>query len=379
MVYLTYNDYPSGIYSSQVLDVCSFLNTRLNATIRVVALVSLRTYFRTKKEIQSKSPGAIVLPMFPGIVHWRANYYILYFLFLFIGKQSVVARGLFAATLAMKLKEKKMCYKVCFDARGAYVAEFNEYDVAASPKINKDIFAIEKNAVLNCDFRIAVSHKLVSYWKGKYAYEGNKHVVIPCTVNSGYFQNPIEQTKIAWQRQKLGYESKDIVLVYSGSSAGWQSFNLMDDFLCSVMKYNDNIKVLLLTGSVPVNMVIGKIYPERVLVKWFGEPEVMNILFCCDYGLLIREQSITNSVASPVKFAEYLAAGLKVLISPRIGDYSDFVQKYNCGYVIDSNRAKQLYTKPSLNEKQSLQSCGKENFLKEIYFNNYANMYSNII
>jgi hypothetical protein len=36
-------------------------------------------------------------------------------------------------------------------------------------------------------------------------------------------------------------------------------------------------------------------------------------------------------VASPVKFAEYLMGGLQILISPRLGDYSDLVDKYNLG------------------------------------------------
>ncbi len=60
----------------------------------------------------------------------------------------------------------------------------------------------------------------------------------------------------------------------------------------------------------------------------------------CDYGLLLREKSITNKVASPVKFAEYLYAGLRVLISPEIGDYSEMVSYYNLGHVVNS--AKEL-------------------------------------
>jgi hypothetical protein len=52
-------------------------------------------------------------------------------------------------------------------------------------------------------------------------------------------------------------------------------------------------------------------------------------------AILIRDDKVTNQVASPVKFAEYLAAGLQVLISPNIGDYSSFIKEYNCGKIVD--------------------------------------------
>ena len=55
--------------------------------------------------------------------------------------------------------------------------------------------------------------------------------------------------------------------------------------------------------------------------------------FRCDYGLIIRDESITNQVSSPVKFAEYLYAGLKIIISSNIGDYSKFVLDNDCGFL----------------------------------------------
>ena len=63
--------------------------------------------------------------------------------------------------------------------------------------------------------------------------------------------------------------------------------------------------------------------------------EVPKYLLAADYGLLIRENTVTNQVASPVKFAEYLACGLPVIISRNLGDYSEFVTKNNCGYLLN--------------------------------------------
>jgi len=69
------------------------------------------------------------------------------------------------------------------------------------------------------------------------------------------------------------------------------------------------------------------------LQRWVKHSEVTSVLAACDMGVLIREDSVTNQEASPTKFAEYLSAGLPVIISENLGDYSTFVRKYNCGMI----------------------------------------------
>ena len=56
-----------------------------------------------------------------------------------------------------------------------------------------------------------------------------------------------------------------------------------------------------------------------------------------DYGYVFREQSVTNQVASPVKVAEYLSCGLKVLISENLGDYSSMIKENDLGRIIDDD------------------------------------------
>src|SRR4051812_19088452 len=104
MIYLTYNDQPSGVYFSQVTDVCNFVNEKFNSKLRLVALISIRGFSGNKKKIKSKFPAAIVLPMFPKNKNWRLNKLTLKFLFLFTGKQIVWSRGVFATNIALDLK-----------------------------------------------------------------------------------------------------------------------------------------------------------------------------------------------------------------------------------------------------------------------------------
>ncbi len=371
MIYLTYNDPPSGIYYSQVTDVCNFLNERANAKIRLVALISFRNFSENKKKIKAQLPHAIVIRMFPRVKFWKMNALILFFIFLFLDSKKVIARGPFACNLALDLKRIGVVKQVCFDGRGAYINEFNEYDVSGEALLRKQIVSMEKKSVIQSDSRIAVSYQLVNYWRQEFNYNSSNHYVIPCTLNSKFFEMSSDINSITKRKRELGFFENDVILVYSGSSALWQSLSKADDFLLTQLNSNPKIKILLLSKFIPNNMKSVKQFNNRVVLKWFNEDEVRDALSCCDYGILIREKSVTNKVSSPVKFAEYLACGLKIIISNEIGDYSDFVSKHNCGLVVGNfNTAVQL-EKCSLEQKSSLRQLGLNYFSKIKYLDYY--------
>jgi glycosyltransferase involved in cell wall biosynthesis len=54
-----------------------------------------------------------------------------------------------------------------------------------------------------------------------------------------------------------------------------------------------------------------------------------------DIGLLLREVSIINKVASPTKFPEYLASGVPVVVSRDVGNTTEVVEKTGLGVVVD--------------------------------------------
>ena len=369
MLFLTYNDSPSGIYFSQVTDVCHFLNVRLNAKIKLVALISVRNFWENRRKIKSQISSSLIIPMIPGIGNWKFNFYLLWLLFVFIDSKKIIARGPFAASLALRLRKSGMVKFVCFDARGASVAETDEYNVWSDKKNIKTIFETEKNAIINSDYRMAVSNSLVNYWIQEFGYKENKHVTIPCTLNSNYFKKLPAENFIKTKRSQFGFSENDTILVFSGSLAGWQSFQLIDDFLFEQMKQNSSIKIFLLLKKFPSNMKIAIEFSNRISCKWFNEHEVPDILSICDYGLLLREKSITNKVASPVKFAEYLASGLKIIISDGVGDYSAFVRKHECGFILNQmnlNLIPLSYSEKLKNSLLAFQYLSKES-LKEKY------------
>ncbi|HRE23722.1 MAG TPA: glycosyltransferase [Bacteroidia bacterium] len=371
MIYLTYADQPSGVYSSQVVDVCNFLNESHNAQIRLVSFISLHNFSHNRQKIKREMPSAIVLPMLPRMTSFGFNTLMLFFVLLFLNQRSVIARNVLAARIALRLKSI-LKLKVCFDGRGAIAAEWNEYQVVPLQEWKNSIHTWEKSVVLNADFRIAVSEELVKYWNERYGYSENKHVVIPCTLNTSFRPEILKQEEIENARKKMKFNADDIILVYSGSTAGWQSFDLLQGFLQKIINNNKNIKVLFLSEKDKNVDQLKTEFPDKIFQTFVKHSEVSGILKSCDIGILIREKSVTNQVASPTKFAEYLSAGLPVIISEGIGDYTSFVKQNDCGWVLDESPLQM--NRLNISERNRLLQLVNDHFTKKSHNASYTNL-----
>ena len=73
---------------------------------------------------------------------------------------------------------------------------------------------------------------------------------------------------------------------------------------------------------------------------------------------------IANRVASPVKVAEYLQAGLKVIISPNIGDYSELIYATKFGYIWEDGMQLRL-SKIRDNEREQSRTIVEKYLSKE--------------
>ena len=328
--YLTFNDAPGGIFQSQVIDVIK-LYRKQKVEANLIAFISIRGYFKQRKQIKSLLSSSIVLPAFPKLKFWKRN--AAWFSLLSIPAGSIViARSVVACNLALQTLSKKCT--IVYDGRGAIAAEQKEYNVYSGTGISNDIVELERNAVLLSDHRIAVSQKLLNYWADEYAYKGDEFVVIPCTLSID-FSKDIDIHRNLELKKEFGIGEKDLLLIYSGSIAEWQSFDKIGRILRSMLKQNDAIKLIFLAkeNGIIENMIAD--FPSRVFQRFVAHNEVVDYLDICDFGLLLRENSITNKVASPVKCAEYLSRGLQVLITPDIGDYSEQIRENELGIVVE--------------------------------------------
>lgn len=330
ILFLTVGEYASGIYSSQILDVCKELSLISRKKVKLIAFISIRNFFKEKKRIKENYKNSFLLPMFPRLKYYKMNLFLLSCIVLFTRPKAIICRNAIPTQLGLGLKRIGLVKKVIMDGRAAEYEQFKEYNLTNDPEFTSKFKQIEMEAVNKADYRIAVSQKLVMYWQNEFNYNQTAHTIIPCTLNSSH-NNVSEEIN----REKLGYNESDLILVYSGSSAQWQSFNLLFSFLEEQLQFNESVKVILMLKNNHAAEEFAKKYVGRVKIIWSKEEEVMNFLSISDYGILLRDETWTNKVASPVKFAEYLNAGLGVVISAHVGDFSDFVSTNNCGFIYD--------------------------------------------
>lgn len=367
--FVTYNDQPSGVYWSQVTDVVDHLNRLGPERVRLVAMISLRGYFASRRRIRQRLPSAIVVPMIPRAHNWRANWIWMFLLCLWYRPSGIIGRGIFATALALRMRRRQLVEKVCFDARAAYGAEWREFRVVDDDRLIAECASLEREVVAMADVRMSVSNALVDHWRAEMDYSDTAHVVIPCTL--GHDLQRKADIRAFPLRHELGWNEEDIVLVYSGSTVGWQSLDLLTGRLMSAMRAEARMKVLFLS---PADEHIQRLldhFPGRVAQKWVPHERILDVLAACDIGLLVRSRSITNQVASPTKFAEYLSAGLHVLISDGLGDLGPLVEQEHIGWVLHDENLPRLQ-RPGTEQRTHAVRVAADHFTKEAHDASYA-------
>ncbi|MBL0043478.1 MAG: hypothetical protein IPP33_03370 [Flavobacteriales bacterium] len=366
IIYLTYNDQPSGVYWSQVTDVVEHLNTLGRDSVKLVALVSARDFLRTRRAIKAHSPSALVLPMVPTMKRWKWNTTILGGVCRLLKPGGIICRGPFATWMALRMRDRGLAKRVCFDGRGAYAAEWEEYRIIDDDTLIAQIRPLEQEAVSKSDFRIAVSNALVAHWGERYSYKSSEHVVIPCTLGRDLDRN--RRSELPFPRA----ENDVIRLVYSGSTAGWQSFDLLEKLLVPLFDSRADVHVLFLSKRDPHNEALERKYPGRVEIKWLDHARVQLALSECDYGIMVRERTITNQVASPTKFAEYLSSGLRIITNEGLGDLSALVQEHDLGLVLTDTLSVATIQKTTAADRHRLRAFALNHFTKQIHNTSYS-------
>lgn len=378
LTYLTYLEPISGVYEGQVVDVCAHLEAVHGVPVQLVAVLSPRDFETQRDKLIERAPGAIAIRSWFGWRGWPlARIAVRAQVARAIASDAcaVLARGPIATWIALGLKTQGRVECVGYDGRGAISAEWSEYAVAPSDAWKTRVAEIERKAVLASDMRIAVSTALVGYWRDTFGYAGNGHVVIPCTLSAHHVSPVPDQDEIARRRATFGFALDQKVICYAGSEAEWQSIDKLGPWLDTLLSRDPSAALLMMTRADLSASQVVKNHPDRVRQTWVNPDRVREAMEMADFGLLVRDRSTTNRVAAPTKFAEYLAAGLKIMISPEVGDYSEMVQREELGVVCDlSAEPPPLVPPGSGGERLRLMEFASQHFMKSAYDESYESL-----
>ncbi len=158
-------------------------------------------------------------------------------------------------------------------------------------------------------------------------------------IENGYSPGRISfsEEKRARRREEEGLTGK-LVMTYSGTLSKWQMFDEICDAYLLFRSRVENPFFLVLTPDEEeaAGVIRSKGIPDgECLIRNIKGNNLGDHLILGDFGTLFREKLLLNRVAAPIKFAEYLGAGLPVLISEGIGDTELFCRKGNVGVVFD--------------------------------------------
>lgn len=163
--------------------------------------------------------------------------------------------------------------------------------------------------------------------------------VVPCCVDIA--SASVDPADARRRRAELGYSDDDVVAVYAGGLSHYQQVPTMLALWRRLLD-EPRLKFLLLTNDDPHSLpaVVGDLgdFGDRLRHFSLSRREVPATLAAADIGFMLRDSRELNRVASPVKFPEYLAAGLGIVASPGTGDASGLIESGDLGVLVDTQQ-----------------------------------------
>ncbi|MCX6351410.1 MAG: glycosyltransferase [Bacteroidetes bacterium] len=223
--------------------------------------------------------------------------------------------------------------KLITDVHGSLPEEYHH----AAKKFDENwkgfLTKIERKTLELSDSIIFVSDSMKEYYQNFYQKEFTNTLTVSCASDTLSKRSFLARTEA---RNQLSLSDK-IVFVYLGSFRKYQMVDETLNLFKEIKAQLSNSFLLILTSHTQQFIeALEKlnIPSDGYKVLSLSKNEVPEYLSAADFGFLIRDQSIVNKVASPTKFAEYLASGVPVILTENVGDYSDFATESHTGFVL---------------------------------------------
>ncbi len=145
--------------------------------------------------------------------------------------------------------------------------------------------------------------------------------VVPCCVDEASFRvDPRERARV---RAELGLTDRTVV-VYSGTLGSWYKAREMARFVGLLRRERPDTALLVLTQANAGELVQAAraegLGEADIVVRSVPPGEMPSALSAGDLGLSFIEPCFSKIGSSPTKVAEYLAAGLSVVVNAEVGD-----------------------------------------------------------
>lgn len=195
----------------------------------------------------------------------------------------------------------------------------------------------EKKLLAQCDLNVFVSEAMRTHYQAKYGFKSLHHVTVPCCVADQRFAN------LDALAPTTAHKEDALVFSYAGTMADWQCGEEMVMLFAALYRYDARCRFTMLVpksdhAKVQEYAVRAQLPAETYSMTEVKHSEVPARLVHSHVGVLLRRNDPVNRVSSPTKFGEYLAAGIPVLMTDCIGDFSELANTHGVGFIIPNQR-----------------------------------------
>lgn len=131
---------------------------------------------------------------------------------------------------------------------------------------------------------------------------------------------------------------EEIKFVYMGGLSKWQKTETIIEVYKKFKKSYPHCTLTILTRDNQNLKALEKKFPNVFNSKSLNNEEVLKELKNYHFGFLLRDNILLNNVSSPIKFMEYLNAGVIPILSDGIGDYSQEIEELNTGILLPETK-----------------------------------------
>jgi len=284
--------------------------------------------------------------------------------------------------------------RIIYEMRGASAEEYinlNGYnkisDVVDNSIIRQySVLLKSQFSMINLSEKtICVSGKLKDYIIEKNNnIDKNKLTIIPGAADKNmFFFNTNIRNNL---REKLKVENK-FIIVYTGKlDRSWHKPEFIFKFIKELLKPIPELFFFCITPDIKLAEKLADkngLNNFQIYYKYEPYEKIQPYLCAADLGLLIRDDIPTNHVASPTKLPEYLLCGLPVIISQKIGDFSDFIERNNLGLVVNNDMdamVNNLKTKLLINkwDRIKISEIAEKYLSKQSWIKDLIRVYSHV-
>ena len=187
----------------------------------------------------------------------------------------------------------------------------------------------------HADGAFVVSDKMIEYCNQLILKQHNlEYFKVRCGVN--YIFNNRERHEARNRiRHELGVDDDTIVLVFSGFRKVWQKIDYTIEYFKKLDGLSNKVFFCFFCDvDEAFSLKLEHSFPKRnYVLRFLNKDEYFEYLSACDIGVLFRDNNITNKVAFPNKFSDYLNAGLGVVLNSYLYEPNLIMKNYDMPYI----------------------------------------------